>query len=115
MEYVLDDPRWPKMREDTGALGRYTGEVHDLWDRGLEQWDYEDAEPIFRGHGGSMFPCLDYEEFAADPQVEATGVFVDVVDDAGNAVRDARPPWQFSATRSRIDCAWISTRRSLQV
>jgi crotonobetainyl-CoA:carnitine CoA-transferase CaiB-like acyl-CoA transferase len=96
MEWVLDDPRWEKFREDSGALGRYGAEVHDLWDRGLSQWTFEEAEAIFQRHGGSMFPCLAYDEFAIDPQVEALGVFVDVVDDAGNAVRDARPPWQFS-------------------
>jgi crotonobetainyl-CoA:carnitine CoA-transferase CaiB-like acyl-CoA transferase len=98
MEWVLDDPRWERFREDTGALGRHGAEVHDLWDRGLSQWTFEEAEEIFRRHGGSMFPCLDYGEFTTDPQVEALGVFVDVVDDEGNAVRDARPPWQFSET-----------------
>jgi crotonobetainyl-CoA:carnitine CoA-transferase CaiB-like acyl-CoA transferase len=94
MEWVLDDPRWEKFREDTGALGRYGAEVHELWDRGLSQWTYEEAEEIFRRHGGSMFPCLDYAEFVADPQVQHLGLVID-----GS---DIRPPWQFSETPATV-------------
>jgi crotonobetainyl-CoA:carnitine CoA-transferase CaiB-like acyl-CoA transferase len=94
MEWVLDDPRWEKFSQDTGALGRYGAEVHDLWDRGLSQWTFEEAEAIFQRHGGSMFPCLDYAELVADPQVEHLGLVIDG--------EDVRPPWQFSATPASV-------------
>jgi crotonobetainyl-CoA:carnitine CoA-transferase CaiB-like acyl-CoA transferase len=102
MEWVLDDPRWPKFREDTGALGRYGAEVHELWDRGLSQWTYEEAEKIFRQHGGSMFPCLDYDEFVSDPQVQHLGIVVDVDNADGGVSRDVRPPWQCSGTPASV-------------
>ena len=99
MEWVFDDLRWPKLREDTGAVGRYSAEVHELWDRGLARWTFAEAEEIFRRHGGSMYPCLTYDEFLDDPQVEHVGL---VVDGVGSVTRDLRPPWQLDATPALI-------------
>ncbi len=105
MDFVLDDPRWPMFREDTGALGRYGALVHELWDRGLSQWTYEEAAAIFSRHGGSMVACFTYDEFVADPQVQHLGLVVDVMNSTGGASRDVRPPWQLSATPASIRMA----------
>jgi crotonobetainyl-CoA:carnitine CoA-transferase CaiB-like acyl-CoA transferase len=98
MEWVLEDPRWEMFRVDTGALGRFSSRVHDLWDRGLSQWTFAEAAAIFERHGGTVFPCLAHEEFLTDPQVEHLGLAVDT----GGPIADIRPPWQFSATPATI-------------
>lgn len=102
MDFVFDDPRWPQWSTDSGPLGRHGALVHDLWDRGLSQWTFEEANAIFIRHGGAMVPCFTYEEFLADPQVQHLGVVVDTADGPGSGSRDFRPPWQMSATPASL-------------
>jgi crotonobetainyl-CoA:carnitine CoA-transferase CaiB-like acyl-CoA transferase len=103
MEWVRDDPRWDLFRVDTaGGAGRYSHLVHDLWDRGLSQWTYDEAAAIIERHGGWVFPYLDYEEFVQDDHVSQMGVVVDVEDTNGAIRREVRPPWQFAATPASI-------------
>jgi crotonobetainyl-CoA:carnitine CoA-transferase CaiB-like acyl-CoA transferase len=102
MDFVLDDPRWELFRQDTGALGRYSDRVHDLWDRGLAQWTFEEVEPIFNRHGATIFPCLTYDEFFSDPQVRHLGIVVDTTTGENGRGRDLAPPWRMSDTPASI-------------
>jgi crotonobetainyl-CoA:carnitine CoA-transferase CaiB-like acyl-CoA transferase len=103
MEWVRDDPRWDLFRVDTaGAAGRHSHLVHDLWDRGLSQWTYDEAAAIIEKNGGWVFPYLDFEEFVEDDHVRQMGLVVEVDDLEGTARREVRPPWQFSETPASI-------------
>jgi crotonobetainyl-CoA:carnitine CoA-transferase CaiB-like acyl-CoA transferase len=103
MGWVRDDPRWDVFRTDVGGgMGRNSHLVHDLWDRGLSQWTYEEAAAIIEGHGGWAFPYLDYEEFVEDDHVRQIGLVVDVESSDGTVTREIRPPWQFSETPASI-------------
>jgi len=103
MGWVRDDPRWDIFRTDTaGGMGRNSHLVHDLWDRGLSQWTYEQAAAIIESHGGWAFPYLDYEEFLEDDHVRQIGLAVDVESSEGTVMREIRPPWQFSETPASI-------------
>lgn len=103
MEWVRDDPRWEIFRVDTaGGVGRHSHLVHDLWDRGLSQWTYDEAAAIIERHGGWACPYLDYEEFVADDHVQQMGLVVEVETSEGAVMREVRPPWQFSGTPASI-------------
>ena len=103
MEWVRDDARWERFRTDpAGGVGRYAHLLHDLWDRGLARWDYEDAAAIIERHGGWAFPYLDFGEFVDDEQVRHMGLIVDVDNAAGTTMREVRPPWQFAETPASI-------------
>jgi crotonobetainyl-CoA:carnitine CoA-transferase CaiB-like acyl-CoA transferase len=103
MEFVFDDPRWPMFSRDTaGGLGRYSHVVHDLWDRGLSQWTFDEATEIIHRHGGWVFPCFTYSEFVADGHVETMGLIVQSAEPSGDLRQDLRPPWQFSETPASI-------------
>jgi crotonobetainyl-CoA:carnitine CoA-transferase CaiB-like acyl-CoA transferase len=103
MDWVRDDARWELFRADpAGGVGRYAHVLHDLWDRGLAPWNYEDAAAIIERHGGWAFPYLDFEEFVDDEQVRHMGLIVDVDNGAGTPMREVRPPWQFSETPASI-------------
>jgi crotonobetainyl-CoA:carnitine CoA-transferase CaiB-like acyl-CoA transferase len=103
MEFALEDPRWDIFSIDTaGGAGRYSHLVHDIWDRGLAQWNYEDAAAIIERHGGWAFPYFDYADFIGDEHVQLMGLVIDVEDEAGAAMRDIRPPWQFSDTPASV-------------
>lgn len=103
MEWVRDDPRWDVFRVDgAGGIGRHAHLVHDLWDRGLSQWTYDEAAVIIESHGGWVFPYLDYEEFVEDTQVREMGLVVEVENSEGAVMREIRPPWQFSDTPASI-------------
>jgi crotonobetainyl-CoA:carnitine CoA-transferase CaiB-like acyl-CoA transferase len=103
MEWVKDDPRWELFRIDTaGGAGRYSHLVHDLWDRGLSQWTYDEAAAIIERHGGWAFPYFDYQEFVEDDHVRQMGLVVEVENSEGSVRREVRPPWQFSDTPASI-------------
>jgi crotonobetainyl-CoA:carnitine CoA-transferase CaiB-like acyl-CoA transferase len=103
MDWVRDDPRWELFRIDrAGGLGRYSHLVHDLWDRGLSHWTYEEAAAIIESHGGWVFPYLDYKEFVEDEHVRQVGLVVEVENGDGTVMREIRPPWQFSETPASI-------------
>jgi len=106
MEFVLDDPRWPLFKQDSGGgIGRYQHLVHDMWDRGLSQWTYEQAQEIISRHGGWVFPCHDHDEFIADGQTQHMGIITEVTDDHGRVTQDLRPVWQLSKTPASIRLA----------
>jgi crotonobetainyl-CoA:carnitine CoA-transferase CaiB-like acyl-CoA transferase len=103
MDWVRDDPRWDLFRIDTaGGVGRYSHLVHDLWDRGLSQWTYDEAAAIIERYGGWACPYLDYEEFIEDDHVRQMGLVVEVENSEGTLMREVRPPWQFSETPAEI-------------
>lgn len=103
MEWVRDDPRWDMFRVDgAGGAGRYSHVVHDLWDKGLSEWNYDEAAAIIERHGGWAFPYFDYHEFVEDDHVRQMGLVADVESADGTAMREIRPPWQFSETPASI-------------
>jgi crotonobetainyl-CoA:carnitine CoA-transferase CaiB-like acyl-CoA transferase len=102
MEWVLDDPRWPMFAQDSGPLGRYGAQVHDLWDRGLSRWTFAEALEIFQRHGGTLYPCNAYADFLADPQVQHLGLVIDADDETESAMPEIRPPWQLSTTPASV-------------
>jgi crotonobetainyl-CoA:carnitine CoA-transferase CaiB-like acyl-CoA transferase len=103
MEWVRDDPRWDLFRVDTaGAAGRHSHLVHDLWDRGLSQWTYDEAAAIIEKNGGWVFPYFDFEEFVEDDHVRQMGLVVEVENPEGTVGREVRPPWQFAETPASI-------------
>jgi crotonobetainyl-CoA:carnitine CoA-transferase CaiB-like acyl-CoA transferase len=103
MEWVFDDPRWEMLKDDVaGGAGPNSHLVHDLWDRGVSQWNAAEAEVIVERHGGWMFPYLDYREFVADAQSDVLELFPEVTDQSGVTTRQVRPPWELSDTPASI-------------
>ena len=106
MDFVFDDERWPLFRQDAaGGMGRYAHVVHDMWDRGLSQWTFEEAAEILARHGAQVAPCLPFDEFVSDPHVREMELVVKVKDDAGDTALQIRPPWQFTETPASIRTA----------
>jgi crotonobetainyl-CoA:carnitine CoA-transferase CaiB-like acyl-CoA transferase len=100
MGFARSDPRWEVFREDSGGgVGRNSHVVHDLWDKGLSRWSYEEAKEIILRHGGWLFPYQNFAAFLDDPQAVAIGLFAEVTDNEGVKRKDVRPPWQFSETQ----------------
>lgn len=103
MEFVFDDPRWPIFRDDpAGGMGRNAHLVHDLWDRGLSQWTYDEAAPILVRHGAQVAPCLGFGDFLDDAHVQQMRVVTDWEVGAEPSVPQIRPPWQLSDTPASI-------------
>jgi formyl-CoA transferase len=103
MDFAHDDPRWEKFRGDGGGgIGRYSHEVHDIWDRGFAPWTFAELEEVLERYGGWIFPYLDLGGFVDDRQVQFLEVFVDVADQVGATGRQVRPPWQFTATPATV-------------
>jgi crotonobetainyl-CoA:carnitine CoA-transferase CaiB-like acyl-CoA transferase len=103
MEFAFDDPRWPEFSNDPGGnLGQHARLVHDLWDRGLSQWTYEEAAEIVGRHGGWMYPFLTHQEFICDSQVQALGLVAESPFQGQSASRVLRTPWQLSETPATI-------------
>jgi CoA:oxalate CoA-transferase len=103
MDFVFDDPRWPLFRQDSaGGMGRYAHVLHDMWDRGLSQWTFDEGAEILTRHGAQVAPCLSFDEFLSDAHVQEMGLVVEVKGDEGDAVSQIRPPWQLTETPASI-------------
>jgi crotonobetainyl-CoA:carnitine CoA-transferase CaiB-like acyl-CoA transferase len=103
MEFAMQDPRYPMLRNDrSGGMGDYSHLTHDLWDRGLSQFSYDEAKQIIESHGGWVFPCLDFQGMIDDEHVRLMNLFIEYPDAEGKIVRDVRPPWILSDTPASV-------------
>jgi crotonobetainyl-CoA:carnitine CoA-transferase CaiB-like acyl-CoA transferase len=103
MDFAKDDPRYEMLRNDrAGAVGDESHLVHDLWDRGLSQFTYDEAKKIIEEHGGWAFPYFNYQEMIDDEHVRLMNLFIEYQDADGKTVRDLRPPWILSATPASV-------------
>ena len=103
MDFAMEDPRYEMLRNDrSGGMGDYSHLTHDLWDRGLSQFSYDEAKEIIESHGGWVFPCLNFQEMIDDEHVRLMALFISYPDNDGKIVRDIRPPWILSDTPASV-------------
>ena len=98
MDWVRGDPQFPLLAQDSTGQGRYAHTVHELWDRGVEQFSVAEATEIIERHGGLVFPMNDYRMIENDEQVKAVEMIRSREQPGAGVIKEMIPPWDFAAT-----------------